>query len=371
MERIIYVADDLASNVNIIEAAFSEDPDIIIKKAYNGRELLDLINSRYPDLIILDLMMPVMSGFDVLRELKDVRDDNYFPVIVLSGLSDKENVIEALDLSADDYIIKPYFIEELKTKVYNMLKLKERDEILKTPIDVMVSNLKGKLNMLERTQIEIIIRLGKASEFRDDETGKHTERIAEYVSLISRQLNMNEESSAMLKHASPMHDVGKIGIPDRILLKSSKLTDEEFKIIKLHTVIGEKILSGTTLPLIELAKEIALSHHERWDGGGYPRGLKGSSIPLSGRIVAIADVFDAVSSIRQYKEAWDIEQTLTYIRSQRERHFDPDVADAFFNVVDDILLIKKTKGELPRSKAIIKRIIDGDVSVEELIEKWR
>lgn len=373
MQRTVYVADDVLTNIELVEAVFKNDPNLTIKKACDGKELTECIlgNDGLPDLVVLDLMMPVMDGFDVLEKLRDLREKNYFPIIVLSALTDKQSIIKALSMGADDYVTKPFFVEELKARVYNMLKLKERDEFLNVSLDVMESNLLEKLQMLEHTQLEIVIRLGKAAEFRDDETGRHIERLSDYVNLISEELGLKLEQAMMLRYGTPMHDVGKIGIPDGVLLKPGKLTDDEFKIIKLHTVIGGKILSGTTLPLLELAREIAVSHHERWDGHGYPLGLKARDIPRSGRIVAIVDVFDALTSHRIYKEAWPVERALDYIKEQREKQFDPEVVDAFLNVIDKIVRIKQIKSDGPAAKPIIQQIISGDISIEELIERWR
>jgi putative two-component system response regulator len=225
--------------------------------------------------------------------------------------------------------------------------------------------------MIEQTQVEVIIRLGKAAEFRDDETGRHIERIAAYVNLITEKLGMNREQRTMMQYAAPMHDVGKIGIPDGVLMKAGKLTEDEFKIIKLHTVIGSRILSGTSLPLLELAREIALSHHERWDGCGYPLGLEGNAIPISGRIVAVADVFDAITSERVYKAAWPIGKALEYIKDMRGSQFDADIVDAFFSIEDQIIGVRQAKCDTPASKPMILQIIDGDVSFEQLVEQWR
>lgn len=373
MQRTVYVVDDISTNIELIEAVFSDDSNITIKKAGNGKELLELIanDNKLPDLIILDLSMPVMDGFTVLKELKDVREKNYFPIIVLSALIDKHSIINALSLGADDYVIKPFFVEELKARVYNMFKLKERDEFLNTSLDVLESNLLENLRMLKQTQLEIIIRLGKAAEFRDDETGRHIERISDYVNLISEKIGIDKEQVMMMRYASPMHDVGKIGISDNILLKPGKLTEDEFNIMKLHTVIGGRILAGTTLPLLELAMEIALTHHERWDGNGYPCGLKKDEIPISGRIVAVTDVFDALTSDRIYKAAWPIEKALDYIKDQRGKQFDPGVVDAFFDISDRIIQIRKTKTDDHLVKPILQQILSGDVSIEGLVERWR
>jgi len=372
LQRSVYVVDDVSINLELVESVFRNDPGLLIRKAENGKELMKSIEAHgSPDLLILDLMMPVMDGFDVLEKLKQGRESSYFPIIVLSALTDKQSIVKALSMGADDYVTKPFFVEELKARVGNMLKLKERDECLNTSLDVMESNLIEKLQIIEQTQVEVIIRLGKAAEFRDDETGRHIERIASYVDLITEKIGMNREQRIMMQYAAPMHDVGKIGIPDGVLMKAGKLTADEFKIIKLHTVIGSRILSGTTLPLLELAKEIAISHHERWDGDGYPLGLKGSDIPISGRIVAITDVFDAITSKRVYKEAWPIEQALEYIMDMRGKQFDPDIVDAFFAIENEITDVRQVKCDTHEAKPIILQIIDGDVSFEQLIEQWR
>ncbi|MCX8069188.1 MAG: response regulator [Thermodesulfovibrionales bacterium] len=372
MVRRVYVVDDVPTNIELVEAVFKSNKDIVIMKANNGKELLELIDKEgVPDLLILDLMMPVMDGFEVLKNIKNIRESKYFPIIVLSALTDKQSIIQALSHGADDYITKPFFVEELKARVNNMLKLKERDEFLSATLDVMESNLFEKLKMLEQSQLEVIIRLGKAAEFRDDETGKHIERISDYIHVLGETMGLHKDYITMLRYAAPMHDVGKIGIPDNILLKPGKLTEDEFRIIQLHTVIGGKILGGTTLPMMELATEIALSHHEKWDGSGYPLKLSKNSIPQSGRLVAIIDVFDALTSHRVYKQAWSIESAFDFIKEQREKMFDPDVVDAFFECSEKIINIKTTKTDDQHIKPIIQQIIDGDVTIEEFIERSR
>lgn len=371
MQRTVCVVDDLPDNIALIQEIFSDDSRLKFISATNGMDFLDHARREgYPDLLLLDLMMPEMDGFAVLDAIRSAREKTYFPVMVISGVADKSNVIKALSRGADDYVSKPFYAEELRLRVSNMLKIKERDECLNVSLDVMESNLIEKLHMLEGTQLETILKLGTAAEFRDDETGRHIERISEYVHLIAHHLGLGKEQSLMMKYAAPMHDVGKIGIPDGLLLKPGKLTDEEFKIIRLHTVIGAKILSGTTLPLLEIAREIALSHHEKWDGSGYPFNLSGSDIPLSGRIVAVTDVFDALTSNRVYKSAWTIERTLDFIREQRGQHFDPDIVDAFFAVADAIVAVKLAKGDVVE-KPLMQQILDGDVTIDEFVERWR
>lgn len=371
MQRTLWVVDDQPTNITLIAETFKDDESIVLKTSNGGREFLAAAEEEgFPDLLILDLMMPDMDGLAILEALRPIRERRYFPVILISAISDKQSIIQALSLGADDYITKPFFIDELRVRVSNMFKIKERDECLNVSLDVMETNLMEKLRMLEGTQLETILKLGKAAEFRDDETGRHIERISEYVYVVADCLKVSREQTTILKHAAPMHDVGKIGIPDGILLKPGQLSSDEFAIIKLHTVIGAKILSGTTLPMLEVAKEIALSHHEKWDGSGYPLGLKENNIPLSGRIVAVVDVFDAITSDRVYKAAWPIEEALEFIRTQRGRHFDPQVVDAFLSCTADILAIKLAHRDVT-VKPLIQQIIDGDVRIDEFVERWR
>jgi putative two-component system response regulator len=371
MKRTLWVVDDLPTNITLIAETFKSDDRIVLKTSLSGREFLASAEQEgFPDLLILDLMMPDMDGIAILEALRPIRDRRYFPVILISAISDKQSIIQALSHGADDYITKPFFIDELRVRVSNMFKIKERDECLNISLDVMETNLLEKLRMLEGTQLETILKLGRAAEFRDDETGRHIERISEYVYIVADYLKISREQTMILKHAAPMHDVGKIGIPDGILLKPGKLSADEFSIIKLHTVIGAKILSGTTLPMLEIAKEIALSHHEKWDGSGYPLRLKENDIPLSGRIVAVVDVFDAITSDRVYKSAWPIEDALEFIRQQRGLHFDPQIVDAFLSCTTDILAVK-TKHKDITMKPLIQQIIDGDIRIDEYVERWR
>ena len=372
MQRTIFVVDDVPTNIELVRAVFENEPDIIVRSASNGKEFIESIGKDgLPYITILDLMMPEMDGFEVLIHLKELRIKNYFPVIIISAITDKQSIIRALSLGADDYITKPFFVEELKIRVYNMLKIKERHEILASSLDRMELNLLEKSRLLENSEIEIITRLGRAAEFRDDVTGRHIERIVDYVKLITEEMGISREKRLMMNYAAPMHDIGKLGIPDDILQKPSKLSEDEFKVIKLHTVIGAKILEGTNLPLLELAKEIALTHHERWDGNGYPLGLQGINIPISGSIVAITDVFDAITSNRIYKTEWTTDMAVDYIKKQREKRFSPDIVDAFLSIADKIIEIRNTKTDAQTTKPLIQQVMDGEVNIEELIEIWR
>ncbi|NTU42068.1 MAG: response regulator [Nitrospirales bacterium] len=371
-DRVIWVVDDEPLNISLIEATFCSDRGILIRSSSNGREFFhDTGTHGLPDLLILDLVMPQMDGFGVLEGLKERREASYFPVIVLSGLSDKESVVRALTMGADDYLTKPFTAEELRARVYNMLKLKERDEYLNKSLDVLLMSLDDSLRILDETQKEVIFRLGRAAEFRDDDTGRHIQRVSDYAEIVAQKMGMPEEYCRMLKFASPMHDVGKIGLPDGVLLKAGRLSEQEMRIMMLHTSLGSEILGGTELPLLEMAREISLSHHERWDGTGYPLKLKGTDIPLSGRIVAIVDVFDALTSKRVYKPAWSFQEALVYIRDQKGMQFDPEATEAFLSVIEQIGEIKKKKDDQPQERTVIRQIMDGDITIEELVEKWR
>ena len=228
----------------------------------------------------------------------------------------------ALSLGCWDFISKPIDFVELELRVKNALELKSYKDSLEEKIIQRTKELKEAYNKIKKTQLEIVRKLGKAAEFRDDETGEHIIRTSKYVQILARELGLPSNECELFYYAAPMHDIGKIGIPDMILLKPGQLTKEEFEIVKLHTIIGAEILSGTDLPLLEKAKEVALTHHEKWDGTGYPEGLKGEEIPL-------------------YKKAWPLEKALDYIKENAGAHFDPDLVMVFFEALDEILTVRK------------------------------
>ena len=267
-------------------------------------------------------MMPEMDGFEVCRRLKQDAQLAAVPVIFVTALQDEADEEVGLECGAVDYITKPISTAIVKARVKNHLSLVRVDE-------------------LQRTRLEIIQRLGRAAEYKDNETGHHVMRMSHYSQLIAQAMGKNERWCEKLLHAAPMHDIGKIGIPDAIMLKPGKLTDDEFDVMKTHPRIGAEILGNSTAELMVMAKNVALYHHEKWNGSGYPERLSGKDIPLEARIVALADVFDALTSERPYKRAWSVEEACEYIHDSRGEHFDPEVVEAFDQCLPDILKIKE------------------------------
>lgn len=285
-----------------------------------------------PDLVILDLIMPGVVGHDLIRRLHRLETRGYAPILVLSACDDPAEKVEALKAGARDYLVKPFLAYELMARVRNMLELRQLYLLADEKRSALQKEVQQRSAQIVRAHHEILQRLGMACEFRDDETGNHTRRLGAYAGLLAEQLGLDATTCNLLRLASPMHDIGKVGIPDQILLKPGKLTSDEFEVIKTHTTIGARLLGGSDIPLIRAAEQIALTHHEKWDGTGYPRQLQGTDIPLAGRIVAVCDVFDALLSERPYKRAWTLEETVAEIERCRGAHFDPAIVEAFLAV---------------------------------------
>lgn len=355
-KKVILTVDDNVLNLQLIEEYFGETYTIL--KATNGKEALEKTKAFLPDIILLDIHMPVMNGIDFLEKFCPVMQEKHIPVIVLTGYADKEAKLRAFSLGCWDFITKPIDLVELELRVKNALELKSYKDKLEDRVRERTRALQDAYDKIKKTQLEIVRRLGKAAEFRDDETGDHIIRTSKYVYVIAKALGLLEKECELLYHAAHMHDIGKIAIPDAILFKPGRLTQEEFEIIKLHPIIGAEMLSGTDLPLLEKAKEIALTHHEKWDGSGYPRGLKGEEIPLSGRIMAIADVFDALTNKRVYKPQNKVEEVLTFIKNQKNKHFDPEIVDAFLKVKDEILQIREMYNKKKEQTSKLNEIME-------------
>lgn len=317
---LILCVDDEVNNLKVLRVALQGTYDLLFAKS--GKEALALASERQPDLILLDVMMPEMDGFEVCRRLKQDAQLAAVPVIFVTALQDEADEEVGLECGAVDYITKPISTAIVKARVKNHLSLVRVDE-------------------LQRTRLEIIQRLGRAAEYKDNETGHHVMRMSHYSQLIAQAMGKSERWCEKLLHAAPMHDIGKIGIPDAIMLKPGKLTDDEFDVMKTHPRIGAEILGNSTAELMVMAKNVALYHHEKWNGSGYPERLSGKDIPLEARIVALADVFDALTSERPYKRAWSVEEACEYIHDSRGEHFDPEVVEAFDQCLPDILKIKE------------------------------
>ncbi len=339
-KQTILVVDDVVENIDIMAQVLS--PLYQIKVALRGERALSIAGSTPPpDLILLDIMMPGMDGYEVCRQLKENPDTRDIPVVFVTAMDEEANEKLGFDLGGVDFISKPISPSIVRARVKNHLALYDQNRVLAQRVYEKTALLQKALEDIRTSSLETIHRLTHAAEYRDEDTGEHIQRMSNYAAAVARQLSINETTVNWLLHAAPMHDVGKIGIPDQILLKPGKLNDQEWVVMKQHTVIGGKILSGSRAGYIRLGKVIALTHHEKWDGSGYPRGLKGRNIPILGQITAIADVFDALTTRRPYKEPFSLEKSFAIIREGRGNHFSPDVVDAFFDITDEILSIKE------------------------------
>ena len=338
-EAKILIVDDQPANVTLIEKMLDIDGYINVIATTDPTQVESIYLEQNSDLILLDLNMPVMDGYQVLTKIREV-DPDYPPIIVLTAQSDRESRIKALDLGARDFLAKPFDRVELMTRIRNMLEVRIMTKAMKNQNMILDGMVKAKTKELNDSRLEVIRRLGRAAEYRDDMTGFHIIRMSRYSQLLAAAAGMREEEAELLLNASPMHDIGKIGIPDSVLMKPGKLEPEEWKIMQSHVDIGVEILSGSDSLLMNMAAEIAQNHHEKWDGSGYPRALSGEDIPLSGRIVAVADVFDALTSERPYKEAWSVESAIEYLQEQSGKHFDPQLVALFLEILPDILIIR-------------------------------
>ncbi|MBF0190946.1 MAG: response regulator [Magnetococcales bacterium] len=291
------------------------------------------------DLILLDLMMPHLDGFGVMTRLKEC--GNASPVLVLTAQNDTQLCHHAFAAGASDFLSKPFTGEEMYARVNNLLIAHLAQRRLYHENYTLEEAVRQRTTELEAAQFEIVRRLGMAGERRDNETGLHVVRMAYFSRIIALGDRMENTDVDLLFHAAPMHDIGKIGIPDRILLKAGRLDDAERHVMNTHVEIGFQILNGSDIPLLQRAATIARTHHEKWDGSGYPYGLRGDEIPLDGRIVAIADVFDALTSKRPYKKAWSVEDAITFICGQAGEHFDPRLVAVFEEVLPEILEVKE------------------------------
>ncbi len=306
------------------------------------------------DLILLDVMMPDMDGFTVARKIRERPDGADVPIIMVTALTGKQDRLSAVEAGANDFIAKPIDMTELRVRMGSLLKMKQsQDQVkryqaeLEAMVRIRTQALRLALENLEESQKTILTahretlhRLAAAAEFKDADTANHITRMSRYCAALASWLGLHDGETELVEQASPMHDIGKIGIPDSILLKPGALTPEEWKVMQQHTIFGARILGSSSFELLRAGEIIALSHHEKWDGSGYPSGLSGEDIPLFGRICAVADVFDALTSRRPYKDAFSNEVSLDIMKTGRGSHFDPRILDLFLEHFDEILAIK-------------------------------
>jgi len=346
----ILIVDDVQANLDLLEAIVESAGYTSVMTLSDSRETVQMYEAFEPHLVLLDISMPHLDGFQIMELLQEIEKDSYIPVMVVTAYQDKETRKKALAWGAQDFLSKPFDSLEVKTRIRNMLRIRLLHNQTRSQNIILEEKVKLRTRQLEKTKLEIIHRLGQAAEYRDTETGAHIIRMSRMCGLLGQLSGMNEKETDLLLEASPMHDVGKIGIPDSVLLKPGKLTAEEWKTMTGHTLIGGKLLDGHDDDLMVLARDIALTHHEKWDGSGYPKGLQKENIPFCGRIASLADVFDALTSRRPYKDPYPIEKSLEIISQSRGSHFDPDLSDLFFENIDAFIKIKNEwtdDGEIP------------------------
>ncbi|MGF1695134.1 two-component system response regulator [Vibrio lamellibrachiae] len=329
----LLIVDDTAENLDVLTGLFKNTYQV--KAAKSGKIAIKLAQmSPQPDLILLDIMMPDLDGYEVCRVLKSQPNTAHIPIIFVTAKISPEDEIKGLSLGAVDYITKPITPAVAIQRVQTQLSLYNQKLALYLKVKEQTSEI-------NHSKIEMVKRLGRAAEYKDNETGMHVLRMSHYCHVLALACGMSLEDADVLREAAPMHDIGKIGIPDHVLLKPGKLDAEEWQVMKTHVDIGVDILGDTAgSRLLEMAVDVAQSHHEKWDGSGYPIGLSGDNIPLVARIAAVADVFDALTSERPYKQAWSVERTLTLLREEKGQHFDPSLVDLFLDNLDEIIEIK-------------------------------
>ena len=339
MNRIAII-DDSEINLTLFRALVGRITGCEAYSFVRASEGLDWCLEHHPELIIVDYMMPEMDGLEFIRRLRAMPGRSEVPVLMITANIDKTVRYEALQSGATDFLTKPVDRIEFDARVHNMLALGESRRHLADRAAWLAEEVHKATAAVYARERELLFRMSRAAEFRDPETGAHLVRMSHSSRLIAERLGLSSAEQTLILQASPMHDIGKLGIPDHILLKPGALTNDELVVMRRHASIGYELLKDSDSAVLQAAATIAISHHERFDGGGYPYGVSGEAIPLFGRIVAVADVFDALTSQRPYKAAWPIDHAVGYISSNRGNHFDPACVDAFHQALDDILAVR-------------------------------
>ena len=333
----ILIVDDDASNIDLLHNLLDIGGYDIVRTAMGGREAIKEAASFDPDLILLDLQMPDIDGYAVLDKLRRSANSGvYLPILVVTADATRTARKRALELGASDFLTKPVDATEVLLRVKNFLVMRAMSLELNSRNFDLEEKVKARTQELEETQVEIVERLALAGERRDDQTGEHTRRVGDLAAAIAQALGLTKRKVHLIRLAARLHDLGKIGTPDSILLKPGKLTADEFQEMQAHCDVGASILAHSKTPLLQMAEKIAHCHHERFDGSGYPRGLARSAIPIEARIVSVADVYDALTNERPYKEAWPIAAAISEIQSKSGTQFDPQVVTAFLSVISAI-----------------------------------
>ena len=333
-ESRILAIDDSEANLLVLESILDDIGFTHIVTLSDPTRAVATCQAFEPDLVLLDLHMPRMSGLDVISAIRERKSESYLPVLMLTADISSEAKVRALSAGANDFLTKPFDRTEVELRIRNLLQMRHLHRQLHNQNAILERKVAERTQEVEAAKIEILERLAMAAEFRDDQTGEHTKRVGMICALIGEALGLDEKETQTIERAAPLHDVGKIGIPDRILLKPGPLTPAEFELMKRHTSIGAQLLSQSLSPTLQLAETIAATHHERWDGSGYGMRLSGEAIPLAGRILAIADVFDALTHDRPYKSSWPTQAAINEITSSSGTKYDPLVVAAFLRVVE-------------------------------------
>jgi len=339
LEANILIVDDEIANVKLLERVLQIKGYQNIQSTTDPSKVENLCKVTEFDVFLLDIRMPKIDGFELMEMLTKHFNDDYIPVLVLTAQTDEETHLKALEYGAKDFITKPFNTAEVLNRIYNLLEVRLMHKQVKQQNLILEGKVKRRTEELYHTRQQVIRKLGLAAEYRDNETGNHIIRMSKYSYLLALAYGLSESEADMILNASPMHDIGKIGIPDNVLLKPGKLDANEWKTMQSHVIIGGGILADEDSKLMNTAQQIALHHHEKWDGSGYPKGLKEDEISIEGRLCAVADVFDALLSKRPYKEPWPVEKAIDLIESEAGKHFDPKIAPLMTQILPDIQTI--------------------------------
>jgi putative two-component system response regulator len=332
-EARILIVDDEPTNVRLLDQVLRRGGYGNVRSTNDSAQALPLFEEFRPDAVILDLIMPAPDGYAVLEQLRGRMPEVEVPIVVITADVTPEAKQRALSLGAIDFLTKPFDQTEVLLRLANVLDVRYNHLRMRADRVLLEDKVRERTADLEGAQNEILDRLARSAEFRDDDTGEHTQRVGRIAASLARALQVDERDVRLIRRAAPLHDIGKVGIPDEILLKKGPLTPEERLLMQGHTFIGARILSGSRFRVLQLAETIAMRHHERWDGTGYPDRIAGARVPVAARITAVADVWDALTHERPYKKAWTVEAAAEELRKQRERQFDPEVVAAFLELL--------------------------------------
>jgi len=337
-QKTILIVDDTETNVETLLELLEDKYDVLA--TLSGTDALQMLEEESVDLILLDIVMPDMDGYEVCKRLKQNAPTRDIPVVFITAKTDEDSIEKAYELGGVDYITKPFRAREVLSRISNHLMLSDQKHILEEMVQEKTKELHDINAELEETQKEVVFTMGAIGEQRSKETGNHVKRVALYSEKLAQYYGLSTKEVKELKEASPMHDIGKVAIPDAILLKPAKFTENEYEKMKEHANLGYEMLKHSQRSLLKAATIVASEHHEKWDGTGYPIGLKGKEIHIYGRITAIADVFDALGSKRVYKEAWSDEKILKLFHEEKGKHFDPDLVDIFLAHTEEFFEIR-------------------------------